>query len=299
MIRYVCLLLHISFLMDTQAQKVISRLEIYDLDANQRSTVYEAQAHFEAPNWSPDGSYLLFNQGGELFKFDLENKEAQKLNTDFAKACNNDHGISPDGRLIVLSNNDETMGSRIYLVSAEGGTPERVTEKGPSYWHGWSPDGNTLAYCANRNGNYDIYTISVNGGPENRLTFSQGLDDGPEYSPDGQWIYFNSVRTGRMQIWRMKSDGSEQEQLTFDEYNDWFPHVSPDGNRVVFISYIDKVDPGSHPAWKKVMIRTISPEGGKISKLFELFGGQGTINVPSWSPDSKRFAFVSYELQTD
>ncbi len=299
MIRYVCLFLLCICLMDAQAQKVISRLEIYDFDSNQRSTVYEASAHFEAPNWSPDGSYLLFNQGGELFKFELQNRRVEKLDTDFAKACNNDHGISPDGKQIVISNNDETVGSRIYLVDARGGTPKRITEKGPSYWHGWSPDGRTLAYCANRNDNYDIYTISVDGGLEKRLTNSEGLDDGPEYSPDGQWIYFNSVRTGRMQVWRMRSDGSEQEQLTFDEYNDWFPHISPDGKRVVFISYIDKVDPGSHPAWKKVMIRSISPEGGEVSKLFELFGGQGTINVPSWSPDSKRFAFVSYELQSD
>lgn len=299
MIRYVYLLLFSIFLMNAHAQKVISRLEIYDFESNQRSIVHEASSHFEAPNWSPDGAYLLFNQAGELYKFHLQSKVVEKLNTDFAKACNNDHGISPDGQQVVISNNDETTGSRIYLVDVKGGTPKRVTEKGPSYWHGWSPDGKTLTYCANRNGNYDIYTISVAGGPEMRLTSAHGLDDGPEYSPDGQWIYFNSVRTGRMQIWRMKSDGSQQEQLTFDDYNDWFPHISPDGKQVIFISYIDKVDPGSHPAWKKVMIRTISPGGGKITKLFELFGGQGTINVPSWSPDSKRFAFVSYELQSD
>lgn len=299
MFRFVSLSLLSFFLMDVQAQKVTSRLEIYDLEMNQRTVVHEAPVHFEAPNWSPDGAYLLFNQGGELYKFHLELQEVEKLNTDFATACNNDHGISPDGRQIVLSNNDQPEGSRIYLVDADGGTPTLVTQTGPSYWHGWSPDGKTLAYCANRNGNYDIYTISTSGGMEKRLTATDGLDDGPEYSPDGQWIYFNSVRTGRMQIWRMKPDGSKQEQLTFDEFNDWFPHVSPDGQQVVFISYIDEVDPGSHPAWKNVMLRMISPEGGEITKLFELFGGQGTINVPSWSPDSKRFAFVSYELVSD
>ena len=299
MIRNACLLMLSFLLMESEAQDVISRLEVYDFEENQRTVVYEASTHFEAPNWSPDGAYLLFNQEGNLFKFDLGNEEVQKLNTDFATSCNNDHGISPDGQQIALSNNDQTIGSRIYLVSSKGGTPKLVTEKGPSYWHGWSPDGKQLAYCANRNDNYDIYTISVAGGSEKRLTSTEGLDDGPEYSPDGQWIYFNSVRTGLMQIWRMKTDGSGQEQLTFDAYNDWFPHISPDGNRVVFISYIDEVDPGSHPAWKKVMIRTISPEGGEITKLFELFGGQGTINVPSWSPDSKRFAFVSYELRQD
>lgn len=277
------------------AQQVTSRLEIYDMETGQRKIVYKSNTHFEAPNWSPDGTYLLFNEAGLLYKFDLTDKTVQKLETGFADVCNNDHGISPDGNKIVISNNDDDTGTRIYLVDAIGGEPQLITEKGPSYWHGWSPDGSELAYCAERNGNYDIYTIDINEGEEIRLTSTNGLDDGPEYSPNGRWIYFNSVRTGQMQLWRMRTDGSNQEQLTFDEFNSWFPHVSPDEQNLVFISYIDEVAPGSHPAWKNVMIRRMSPEGGKITKLFELFGGQGTINVPSWSPDSKRFAFVSYE----
>ncbi len=295
MLRYSVFSILVLLMLSLSAQQVTSKLEIYDIETGQRTVVYENNTHFEAPNWSPDGTYLLFNEGGLLYKFDLKDKTVQKLETGFADVCNNDHGISPDGNKIVISNNDESIGSRIYLVDASGGKPHLVTEKGPSYWHGWSPDGRELAYCAERNGNYDIYTIDVSGGEEIRLTSTNGLDDGPEYSPDGQWIYFNSVRTGKMQIWRMRSDGSDQEQLTFDEFNSWFPHVSPNNKTVIFISYIDEVAPGSHPAWKRVMIRKVNPEGGKITKLFELFGGQGTINVPSWSPDSKRFAFVSYE----
>jgi Tol biopolymer transport system component len=177
---------------------------------------------------------------------------------------------------------------------AEGGTPRQVTRLGPSYWHGWSPDGKTLTYCAERNGEYDVYTIGVEGGEETRLTTAPGLDDGPEYSPDGRYIYFNSIRTGTMQIWRMKADGSEQQPVTSDEYNNWFPHPSPDGRWIVFLSYEKGVE--GHPANKDVTLRLKPTGGGETRVLAELFGGQGTLNVPSWSPDSRRLAFVSYRL---
>src|SRR5439155_16511791 len=115
-----------------------------------------------------------------------------------------------------LAISDQSQGQRqslIYTLPIAGGTPRQVTPGGPSYWHGWSPDGRTLAYCAQRDGEFDIYTIPVDGGPETRLTTAKGLDDGPDYSPDGKLIYFNSVRTGTMQVWRMKVDGSEQEAV--------------------------------------------------------------------------------------
>jgi Tol biopolymer transport system component len=182
----------------------------------------------------------------------------------------------------------------IYVLPSEGGKPRRVTQLGPSYWHGWSPDGKTLAYCAERGGEYDVYTISVDGGEETRLTTATGLDDGPDYSADGQYIYFNSVRTGKMEIWRMKTDGSEQEQITSDEYNNWFPHPSPDGKWIAFLSY--EPDVAGHPPNKDVMLRIMPAGGGEIEVLAKLFGGQGTINVPSWSPDSANLAFVSYRL---
>jgi len=182
----------------------------------------------------------------------------------------------------------------IYIVPITGGEPRLVTPLGPSYWHGWSPDGITLAYCAERGGNFDVYTIPVEGGQETRLTDAAGLDDGPDYSPDGKCIYFNSERTGLMQIWRMKSDGSGQEQVTNDGYADWFPHPSPDGKWLVFLSY-DKSVKG-HPANKDVALRIMPMAAGKPRVLTKLFGGQGTINVPSWSPDSRGLAFVSYRV---
>ena len=201
----------------------------------------------------------------------------------------------PDGATLVISDQSQTdRRSRIYTLPVAGGTPKLITETGPSYWHGWSPDGKTLAYCAERNGEFDIYTIPTKGGIETRLTEAKGLDDGPDYSSDGQWIYFNSDRTGRMNVWRMKTDGTQQEQVTNDEYNNWFPHPSPDGKWIVFLSY--ESDVKGHPENKDVMLRLMPASGGKIEVAAKLFGGQGTINVPSWSPDSRKFAFVSYQL---
>jgi Tol biopolymer transport system component len=275
--------------------RIESSLEIFTLSTKERKVRYKAPVHFEAPNWSRDGQYLLYNSEGRMYTIPLGSGEPSRLETGFARKCNNDHGISPNGKEIVISHHEEETGkSMIYTLSFEGGIPQQITEKGPSYWHGWSPDGKTLAYCAERNGEYDIYTIPANGGDEKRLTKAPGLDDGPDYSPDGKYIYFNSVRTGKMKIWRMKPDGTEQTQVTFDEYNDWFAHPSPDGQWIVFVSYEKDVE--GHPANKNVMLRLMPAGGGEIQVLAKLFGGQGTINVPSWSPDSKQFAFVSYRL---
>jgi Tol biopolymer transport system component len=178
-------------------------------------------------------------------------------------------------------------------VPIAGGTPRLITPNAPSYWHGWSPDGKTLAFTGQRGDNFDIYSIPIAGGEETRLTTAPGLDDGPEYSPDGEYIYFNSERTGQMQIWRMKPDGSAQEQVTFDDSNNWFPHLSPDGQTMVFLAYEKGVT--GHPPGKDVELRLMTLKDKKVRLLAKLWGGQGTINVPSWSPDGLKLAFVSYE----
>ena len=270
---------------------VESTLETLTIATGARETVYSARAHFEAPNWSRDGSSLLFNQDGRLYVLPLDTRQPRVLDTGEATRCNNDHGYSPDGRWLALSHAPDGR-SLIYVLPATGGAPRLVTEKGPSYWHGWSPDGRTLAYCAERNGEYDVYTIPVEGGAERRLTTAPGLDDGPDYAPDGS-IWFNSERTGLMKIWRMAPDGSSQRQMTYDDqWADWFPHPSPDGRWVVFLSYDRSVE--GHPPNKDVVLRLMSLEGGEPRVIARLFGGQGTVNVPSWSPDSQRIAFVSY-----
>jgi hypothetical protein len=273
---------------------VESTLEVVSIASQDRRVVYHTRDHIEAPNWMPDGQHLLFNSQGRLYRIPVEGGAAELVDTGFANRCNNDHGISPNGATLAISDSSETGKSLIYVLPITGGTPRKVTPLGPSYWHGWSPDGRTLVYCAERNGEYDVYAIAVAGGEEERLTTAPGLDDGPEYSPDGQFIYFNSERTGRMQIWRMRPNGAEVEQVTFDEHNDWFPHVSPDGRWMVFLSYGPEVK--GHPPNQDVLLRLLPIGKREPQVLARLFGGQGTINVPSWSPDSRGVAFVSYRL---
>jgi hypothetical protein len=274
---------------------LFSTLEQVTIASKDRRALYVTTNLIEAPNWSRDGQFLIFNGRGRLFRVPAAGGEPQMIDTGFADRCNNDHGISPDGTRLVISDQSEERRSLIYTLPINGGRPERITQLGPSYWHGWSPDGKTLVYCGERNREFDIYAIPASGGAETRLTTAAGLDDGPEYSPDGRWIYFNSDRTGTMQIWRMQPDGTGQEAVTADEFNNWFPHVSPDGRWLVFLSY--EKDVAGHPANKDVTLRLLPMAGGKAEVLAKLFGGQGTINVPSWSPDSRRVAFVSYRLR--
>jgi hypothetical protein len=273
-----------------------STLETQALASTDRRVVYVTPSLIEAPNWLKDGKALIYNSGGRLYRIPAAGGTPEVIDTGFATRCNNDHGVSPDGALLAIS--DQSQGdrkSRIYTLPVAGGKPTLVTPtRGASYWHGWSPDGKTLAYCGERDGKYDIYTIPVAGGVETRLTTAKGLSDGPEFSPDGKHIYFNSDRSGRMHLWRMRADGSEQEQLTDDEHNNWFPHPSPDGRTLVFLSY--EMDVTGHPANKDVMLRRMRLSDRKIDVLGRFFGGQGTVNVPCWSPDSRRIAFVTYQL---
>jgi len=302
--RYIQLFLILLFLpligqLNAQETPVLtSNLEIYSLETEKRSLVCSEKAHFEAPNWSADGSYLLINQQGKLFKIFLEDGQKEVLYTANATQCNNDHGISFNGKLLAISNNDpktnaEAGGSRIYVLPISGGAPKRVTPKSPSYWHGWSPDDRWLVYTAERNGEYDIYRIGLEGGAEEKLTDFQGLQDGPEYSPDGKYIYYNSAHSGSMEIWRMDANGKNHTQITKDQFSNWFPHPSPDGKFLVYLSYLN--DQGeNHPPLKAVALRLMDLQNLNTKTLCTFTGGQGTINVPSWSPDSKHFAFVSY-----
>jgi Tol biopolymer transport system component len=280
-----------------------SRLEILDMSTGLRKVIHEAKGRFEAPNWMPDGKKLLFNQDGSLFTIPIEGGTPEKINTGIANRNNNDHGISFDKKMLAISHHRDGLpggGSTVYVLPLSGGEPKLITEKTPSYWHGWNPNGKDVLFVGQREGtSYDIYKISVTGGPEIKLTDSKnGIADGPEYSPDGKYIYYNANPTGTMQIWRMKPDGSAKEQITFDEYNNWFPHLSPDGKWIVIISFPPEIPPNDHPFYKRVMLRLMPATGGAPKVLAHLYGGQGTINVPSWSPDSKFIAFVSNSDRT-
>ena len=269
-------------------------LETLDIATSERKIVYRDRSRFEAPNWSRDGKLFYFNRAGGIWTVPVTGGEPTQINTGVAVNNNNDHGLSFDGKWLAISSGAGEGGSKIYVVPATGGEAREITPTGPSYWHGWSPDGNTLAFCAKRNGNFDVYTIPTAGGAETRLTDAEGLDDGPEYTADGSKIYFHSERVGGVaKIFRMNPDGTAQEQVTFDEqYADWFPHPSPDGKWIVFVSF-DKSVKG-HPLNQNVVLRLMPMAGGKTKVIATLFGGQGTLNVPSWSPDSTAIALVSY-----
>ena len=277
-----------------------SRMEIMNVFDGKRKIIYEDSVRFEAPNWMKDGSRLLFNRSGSIFSLPVEGGIPEKINTGAANKNNNDHVISFDGKMLGISSQRDGMtggGSTVYVVPVTGGEPLLITDSTPSYLHGWNPNGKELVYTAKRSSRsaaYNIYRKSINGGAEIPLTdLSTGLADGPEYSPDGKYIYYNSTQTGTMQVWRMKPDGSDKEQLTFDEYNNWFPHISPDGKWMVIISFPVTVAPDDHPFYKRVSLRLMPVNGGAPKVIAYLFGGQGTINTPSWSPDSKYIAFVS------
>ena len=269
-----------------------SSIEIHDIVTGETHIVWQTDDLVEAPNFSRDGRFLVINGDGLIYRLPLDGSGPERIDTGFAIQCNNDHGLSPDGSLMAISDKAEFGKSAIYVLPAAGGTPRLVTENLPSYWHGWSPDGTMLAYCGIRNDEFDIYTIPVAGGAERRLTFGEGRNDGPDWSPDGDWIYFNSSRTGRMQIWRIRPDGSDPTRITDSPYGDWFPHPSPDGRHLLVLSYDGDVF--DHPRDLNVRLRLMDMDGGNARVLFELFGGQGTINVPNWAPDSRSFAYVRY-----
>jgi TolB protein len=276
------------------------RLETMNVLDGKRKVIYEKGGRFEAPNWMPDGKKLLFNMDGSLYTIPVDGGDPQKLNTGFANRNNNDHGISFNGKLLAISHHRDGLwggGSTVYVLPLEGGTPRLVTEETPSYFHGWAPNNKEVVYVATREDNptYDIYKKSIDGGKETALTNTGPGEhvDGCEYSPDGKYIYYNGSQSGTMQIWRMKPDGSSPEQITFDQYNNWFPHLSPDGKWIAYISFPPDIPVNSHPSYKRVTLRLMPASGGAPRVIAYLYGGQGTLNAPSWSPDSKHIAFVS------
>lgn len=270
---------------------MISELCLCDLTGGVE-VILRHEGHIEAPNWHPDG-YLIVNGGGRLYRVPLDSPRLEVIDTGHATSCNNDHGISPDGQTLAISDKSRTEGSCIYTLPMSGGTPKRVTEQVPSWWHGWSPDGTRLAYVGARDGGpVTLFTCAADGSDEVQITRDFDHVDGPDYTPDGGWIWFNGERDGRVDLWRIRPDGTGAERMTTGEDVDWFPHPSPDGAHVVWLAY----PPGTqgHPGGLDVRLRIMPADGGPGRDLCALHGGQGTINVPSWAPDSHHFAFMRY-----
>jgi Tol biopolymer transport system component len=267
-----------------------------DIETGSETVILEADHHLEAPNWTSDGLALLVNGGGRLYRLALDSPSLIEIDTDFAQKLNNDHGISPDGTQLAISDASRTQESCVYTLPIDGGEPKRITDKTPSYWHGWSPDGERLAYVGKRPetlNTFQVFTCPVGGGQEQLVTHDFDHCDGPDYTPGGEWIWFNGEKAGSVQLWRVRPDGSDLEQMTGDNRVNWFPHPSPDGKHVAYLAY--EAGTHGHPADKTVELRLLPSAGGMPRHLLTLFGGQGTLNVPSWAPDSKRFAFVRYQ----
>jgi len=276
-----------------------SNMEILNVITGHRMVLFNSAHSLQAPNWISNDNLLVYNSNGYLYKYRFRTKEVKQINTGFAVNNNNDHVFSMDEKILGISNNnpDDGGSSSIYIMNPKGDSiPKKITHDGvgASYLHGISPDNKTLVHTGMRNGKYDIYGIDIESREEFQLTDTKDLDDGPEYSPDGKYIYFNSNRTGYMQLWRMDPDGGNPEQLTFDEnFKDWFPHISPDGKWIAFISFPPETEFGDHPFYKHCTLRIMPAEGGTPKIIAYIYGGQGTINVPSWSKDSQRIAFVT------
>ncbi|HWW40342.1 hypothetical protein [Pedobacter sp.] len=297
---FFCMFFSISSIAQSK-HDTTSYIQTVDIKTGKIDTVLVAKGDFEAPNWHPD-NYLVVNFKGKIYKLDLATKQLTEINTGSINQIMDDHGLSPDGKSIAITSFDTDNPSQklykfsVYIVPAAGGQPKKITSQDLSFWHGWSPDGKTIAYCGGDFSNLDVYTIPVTGGPAKRLTDAEGLDDGPDYSPDGKYIYFHSYRSGRMQIWRMHTDGSQPEQMTFDENANWFPHPSPNNKWIAYIAYTTD-EKQNHPFGKNVKLRLMNPKTKAVKDITPVFyGGAGTINTPSWSPDSRKVAFVSYSV---
>ncbi len=280
-----------------------AELRILDVETGKSRLVQRFDILIEAPNWSADGSELIVNADGSLWRIPADGTGLLTLiESRGLPPINNDHVLHPSGESVYVSGRD----GHLYEVDLISSKPARRVSNNHMdvhryYLHGISPDGLTLAYVARERRaagviSTNLFTIPAAGGIDQRLTDLDLPHDGPDYSADGAWLYFNSERAspGQAQCFRMPSAGGSVEQLTFDDRVNWFPHPSPNGKDIVYLSFA----PGTqgHPANQQVELRLLSTVSAPAKVLRSLFGGQGTLNVNSWGPSGREFAFVEYPV---
>jgi len=292
---------------------------IYDIEAKTAKTVFTIDGEWHAPNWTPDGKYVISDMGGDLYRITVSGAQAgkaEKINLTQKMNATNDHALSWDGRQIAITGITPPMPAKIrtpadihnslFIMNLDG---RNAREVHLGWLHGWSPDGNYVVYTQYNGDNFDLYRINTDGTGELLLTTNKALDDGPEYSADGKWIYFCSNRSGKFDGWRMPAGGAGPdeklaEKITLsNDTQDWFPHVSPDGKWLYTISY-----PMDHPdhTWigdgmKIKLLRLengVAAKGAELTTVRTFFGGQGSGNTGGWAPDSKKFAWTEYEAIT-
>ena len=279
----------------SNSTQVVSTLQTISIRDGKTHVVLSEPGQIEAPNWSRDGKTLLFTREGRLWSIPVSGGTATPLDIGSATHCTGSHGFSPDGKLLAIScSMPDQPDTRVYILPSTGGTPHMLTANPRSYFHSWSPDGKTILFSRPEHGTINFYAIPADGGDEKPVTTGTPISDDPDYSPDGKFIYFNSDRTGAMEIWRMAADGTHSEQLTFDKQHSWTPHPSPDGHSILFISY--GAGATGHPANRPVTLRIFNAHNRKVRDLAHIVGGAGSDNVPNWSPDGKRFAYVEFKL---
>jgi len=281
-----------------------ANLNVLDIESGAVSTIYASSTMlFEAPNWTRDGKWLIVNGDGLLFRIAVNGgSELEQISLGEIPPINNDHVVSADGATVYVSSTD----GHIYAAAVDGSVQRRITNEREAgyrhFLHGLSPDERTLVYTGmeprpDGSPRWNIYTIPVAGGTEFAITDDEFADDGPEFSTDGASIYFNSERgsdePGHAQLFRVRTDATGLEQLTHDERVNWFPHPSPVDETIVYVSFPSGTL--GHPADVDVHLRLLDPSGG-IRDLASVFGGQGTMNVPSWSPDGRGIAYVEYPV---
>ncbi|MBT1621472.1 biopolymer transporter Tol [Curtobacterium flaccumfaciens pv. oortii] len=295
-----------------------SRVHVYDLESRTSRLVFESSSLLvEAPNVLHDGTILL-NGGGDLWLLEhggpvLDETALVPVPMPGVPEINNDHVLDPSGNSVVVSGRDGDLYRVPVPAGGAAATLTDVTTALPVvrkfYLHGIAPDGDTLAAIVGERTEAGVWTTDVAlvdpaTGEPTFLTRDEHPDDGVSFA--GEMLVWNSERftPGTAQLVALWPGATDPVRITNDDRVNWFPQVSPDGEHLLYLSY----EPGvqGHPADHRVELRLLPGvlvRGARMMPVPEtlvvLDGGQGTVNVPPWSPDSRWFAYCDYPVGRD